>query len=177
MRENLVITLTGHDRIGIVEQVTKRVLENGGNVDASRMSRLGGEFAVLMLISVPAEQFAELNQAAQNLRDEGYIVATCRTEQSAPGKFAGWMPYQVEVSGADHEGIVHHIAHHLAERRANIETMDTGMVQAPMSGTPLFTMTAVVLVPPDLSYHTLQTELETIGNDLNVDIEVSPYTG
>jgi glycine cleavage system regulatory protein len=55
--------------------------------------------------------------------------------------------------------------------------MDTDTVEAPMSGTPLFVMKAVVLVPPALSYSALQEDLRTVGADLNVDIEVSPYTG
>jgi len=53
MKRNLVLTLTGPDRIGIVEKVTGLLLERGGNVETSRMARLGGEFAVLMLVSLP----------------------------------------------------------------------------------------------------------------------------
>ena len=177
MRKNLVLTLTGHDRIGIVEQVTNEVLTYGGNIEASRMARLGGEFAMLMLISIPAEKFEELRQDVHSLQDEGYTVTTCQTGHSDLVKYSGWMPYQVEVSGADHEGIIHHITHRLAEHSINIETMDTGLARAPMSGTSLFTMTAIVLVPPDLSYRALQDDLEAVGDDLNVDVEVSPYTG
>jgi glycine cleavage system transcriptional repressor len=177
MRKNLVLTLTGHDRIGIVEQVTKEVLKHTGNIEASRMARLGGEFAMLMLVSVPGQKFEELRQGVHSLQDKGYTVTACQTEHSDPAKCVGWMPYQVEVSGADHEGIIHRIAHRLAEHSINIETMDTEMVEASMSGTPLFMMTAIVLVPPDLSYRALQDDLEMVGDDLNVDIEVSPYTG
>ena len=55
--------------------------------------------------------------------------------------------------------------------------MDTGTVTASMSGTPLFTMAAVVLVPPDLTYRDLQSDLQAVADDLNVDIDVSPYKG
>ena len=177
MRKDLVLILTGHDRIGIVEQVTKEVLKYGGNIEASRMARLGGEFAMLMLVSVPAGELEKLSQGVDSLRDEGYEVTVRQTEQSDPVQYAGWMPYQVEVSGADHEGIIHHITHRLSEQGINIETLDTSMVEAPMSGTPLFMMAAVVLVPPALSYRALQDDLRTVGDGLNVDVEVSPYTG
>ena len=177
MRKNLVLTLAGRDQIGIVERVTKEVLKDDGNVEASRMARLGGEFAMLMLVSVPAERLEHLKQDVHGLKGEGFTVTTRETAESDPVKFAGWMPYQVEVSGADHEGIIHHVAHRLAEHNINIETMDTETVKAPMSGTPLFVMKAVVLVPPALPYRALQEDLQTVGGDLNVDIEVSPYTG
>ena len=64
----------------------------------------------------------------------------------------------------------------LAERGINIETMDTDITHAPMSGTPLFTMTAIAFVPPDLPYHDWRDELEAVGDSLNVDVEVSPQT-
>jgi len=60
MRTNIVFTLTGPDRIGIVESVTKMLLGHGANVESSRMTRLGGEFAMLMLVSMP-EQPASLD--------------------------------------------------------------------------------------------------------------------
>ena len=177
MRKNLVLTLTGPDRIGIVDRVTESVLKDGGNVEASRMARLGGEFAMLMLVSVPAEGLDQLSRGVLSLQDEGYAVTARETEQIDPGKHAGWVPYQVEVTGADHEGIIHNVTHRFAERSINIESMDTGTVTASMSGTPLFTMTAVVLVPPDITYRTLQSDLQTVADDLNVDIDVSPYKG
>ena len=55
MSKNFVLTLTGPDRIGIVERVTRVLLDRGGNVETSRMARLGGEFAILMLVSMPAD--------------------------------------------------------------------------------------------------------------------------
>ena len=177
MRKNLVMTVTGHDRIGIVEHVTRLILEFGGNVESSRMARLGGEFAILMLVSVPARKFDDLRQGVRGLRGEGYKVTTRQTERGLAASYAGWMPYQVKVSGADHEGIIHDLTEHLAERGINIETMDTGMVRAPMSNTPLFTMTAVVIVPPDTPAHDWRDELVEAGDKLNVDVDVSPYTG
>jgi len=177
MRKNLVLTLTGHDRIGIVERVTKLVLNAGGNVDSSRMARLGGEFAMLMLVSLSDNQYEELNQSLNDLRNDGFTITISPTVVTDPEKFVGWMPYQVQVSGADHEGIVHNIAFHLAEHGINIETMDTNTVKAPMSGTPLFTMSAIVLVPPQLSFHDLEDDLEIIGDNMNVDIEIAPYKG
>lgn len=48
MDSNLVVTITGPDKIGLVERVSKLVVECHGNIAASRMAHLGGEFAMLM---------------------------------------------------------------------------------------------------------------------------------
>jgi glycine cleavage system transcriptional repressor len=51
--------------------------------------------------------------------------------------------------------------------------MDTDLIRAPMSGTPLFTMSADVVVPPDLNDTGWQDALQDVGHRLDVDIQVS----
>jgi glycine cleavage system transcriptional repressor len=177
MRKHLVVTLTGPDRVGFVEQITDLILKYDGNVEASRMARLGGEFAMLMMISAQERKIEGMRDELRGLRESGFKVTTRETERGYSAKYMGWLPYRVEVKGADHEGIIHEVTGHLAKQGINIETMDTGMVRAPMSGTPLFTMHAIVVAPPDLAFMEWRADLVEAGNQLNVDIEVMPYTG
>ncbi len=172
MRKNIVLTLTGSDRLGIVESVTKMLLEFDSNVEASRMARLGGEFAMLMLFSTPEENLPSLERGVQNLAVQGFKVTTVQTDQTYAQKYAGWLPYEIDVRGADHEGIIHQVAAYLLQHGINIESMDTGVSPAPMSGTPIFTMTAVVMVPPSISDRTWGDHLEEVANQLDVDITV-----
>jgi glycine cleavage system transcriptional repressor len=173
MRKNIVFTLSGSDRIGIVEGVTRLLLEHGGNVETSRMVRLGGEFAMLALVSLPTEKAASLEGVVGILAAQGYQVSARQTEQTYAEKYAGWLPFQIEVHGTDHEGIIHQIAHYLSQRGINIESMDTGTSPAPMSGTPLFNMDALVMVPPALKRQDWQGDLDEIGDQLCVDIHVT----
>jgi len=173
MHMNIVFTLTGPDRIGIVDDVTKLLLDLGSNVETSRMSRLGGEFAILMLVSMPSEQFARLDKDVAALSTQGYKVTASPTERSYAESHPGWLPYQVEVHGADHEGIIHEIAHSLSRRGISIESMDGGTTRAPISGTPLFSMTALIVVPPSLANQDWEGELNDVGHRLNVEIKIS----
>jgi glycine cleavage system transcriptional repressor len=171
MSKNIVLTLTGRDKVGIVESVTGVIAKRDGNVESSRMARLGGEFAMLMLIALPDKEFENLDHDFQQLRGEGYQVTFLQTEDDSK-KYAGWLPYEIEVTGADHEGIIHNISHHLAAQGINIESMDTSSTPAPMSGTPLFMMKGVVLVPPQLHFHIWSNALEDIGDKLNVSVKI-----
>src|SRR5580693_7761529 len=150
MKMKFVLTLTGPDRIGIVDEVTGLLLERGGNVETSRMARLGGEFAVLMLVSMPAEQFSGLEKGLETLTAQGYKVTTTLAGQTYAQAHPGWLPYRIEVEGADHEGIIHEVAHYLSGRGISIESVDSVSTPAPTSGSPLFAMTAQVVVPPGL---------------------------
>ena len=114
VRTNIVFTLTGTDRVGIVDEITQMLLDYGGNIETSRMTRLGGEFAILVLLSLPSERLGTLEKAIPNLITQGYKVTTTRTEQRYAEDRAGWLPFQVDLRGADHEGIIHEIAHTLS---------------------------------------------------------------
>jgi glycine cleavage system transcriptional repressor len=173
MNTDIVLTLTGHDRVGIVKEVTNVLVKHGGNVKTSRMARLGGEFAMLALISLAEKDLAVLETELQKLRDEGFQITLLPTEDDHAKKYAGWLPYHIEVLGADHEGIIYEIAHHLAQQGINFEDVETTTAPAPMSGTPLFKMQATVLAPPNLPFNKWSDALEEIGDRLNVTVEVA----
>src|SRR3954470_13224658 len=170
---DFVLTLTGADRIGIVEELTRILLDRGGNVETSRMARLGGEFAVLMLVSLPEGRSAGLDRDLEGLVARGYKVTITPTEQRGTAEVhPGWLPHRIEVRGADHDGIVHRVAHHLSRHGINIEALETDTTPAPFGGVPLFNMTARVVVPPGPPDPGWKAGLEEIGHELNLEIQV-----
>lgn len=177
MQVNFVLTLTGPDRVGIVDELTGLLLERGGNVETSRMARLGGEFAVLMLVAMPEEHFDGLAKALGPLASQGYKPTLTRAERTYAEAHPGWRPYRIEVRGADHEGIIHEVAHYLSGRGISIESMDSECSPAPTSGVPLFAMTAEVVVPPDVDVRDWQAGLAAIGGRMNLEVRATPLAG
>jgi predicted amino acid-binding ACT domain protein len=92
MRINFVLTLAGTDRIGLLEDVTRRVLELDGNVEARRMAHLSGEFAMLLLVSMPAERQLQLDALANALIGAGYKVTISRSDTGCARSYGGWLP-------------------------------------------------------------------------------------
>lgn len=174
MRTEIMFTLTGPDRVGIVEEVTSALLQVDANVETSRMVRLGGEFATLMLLSLPAEKVSGLDDALSALVAHGYKVTTTATSQRA-AHYAGWSSFTIEVAGADHEGIVHEIARGLSQRGITIESADTSVSSAAVTGLPLFAMTAEVLVPPALVDSDWIADVIDAGETANVDVAVTAH--
>jgi len=170
MHTGIVITLTGTDRIGIVEEVSGVLLALGGNVSTSRMARLGGEFTMLILVSLPVESVARLDGAFAALIAQGYKLTV--TETAPVDTHASWPEYRVFVAGADHEGIVHQIASGLSASGITIESAETEIVEAPFSGAPLFSMRALVLVPPTLAEAEWIGALMEAGQSADVEVEV-----
>jgi len=173
MPSTIVFTLTGPDRVGIVEDVTSVLLSLGANVETSRMARLGGEFAMLVLLALPSERVGDLDGALEHLTVSGYKVTTTPTDEGTSAAFEGWLSYQVEVHGADHEGIVHDVAAGISRLGISIESMETGTSRAPVSGVTLFDMSALVLVPPGVADTEWIAALDEAGQRANVDVEVT----
>ena len=177
MHSDIVLTVTGPDRVGIVEEVTGILLGLDANVETSRMARLGGEFAIIMLVTVPrgsAEAAGAIEAAFDGLVAEGYRATVVPTGREAASEHRGWPRYRIEVHGADHEGIVNEIARGLSQRGITIEAMDTGTSPAPVTGATLFSMTAVVAVPPDLAEPVWTADLHEAGRQANVGVVATP---
>ena len=89
MRTSLVLTVMADDRPGIVETIASRVLATGANWEESRMARLAGKFAGLLLISVAADRADELVASLAALRDDGLTIVVERAAHAGtPGTLA-----------------------------------------------------------------------------------------
>ncbi len=175
MKEHLLVTAVGEDRPGIVSHLAEVITRHGANMEDSRMTVLGGEFAAIALVTVPEAKEAELLKDLESLAKEKIHVTTKKTKAPDASRFKGYTNYQISLEGADHEGIVHKITSYLKNHGINIQSMETELVPAPETGTPLFCMNAIVSVPPSINFKTLNEELDAIGAEEAVDVDVAAY--
>jgi glycine cleavage system transcriptional repressor len=171
-KEYLVVTIIGPDRRGLVAKITEEIVAQNANIEESHMARLGGEFAVIMLLSITKNNKANLLAGLEGLNGDQVKVFIKETDLSRLKVFEGFVPYEISVLGADHEGIVHRVAGYLAEERIQVDEMETHVTRAPVTGAPLFSMHAEVQAPPEISLPELRDKLEELGDQLGVDIDV-----
>lgn len=169
MQNSLVMTVIGKDRPGLVESVANIVAEHGGNWLESRMSRLGGYFAGIVHVEMPAEKERPLADALKHLDARGLTVVV---HSDQPQAVVTRQTNILEIVGQDRPGIVRQISHTLAEFGVNVEELHTECASAAMSGETLFKARAVLNVPPSCNVSKLQDELERIAADLIVEISL-----
>jgi glycine cleavage system regulatory protein len=167
--ESLVVTVIGKDKPGLVEAVSAAVEAHGGSWVESRMSRLAGQFAGILRVSVPAPQVDELSHALEALRAGGLRVVIERGIEEAIE--AGHVVL-LELIGGDRPGIVHTISEALAARGVNVEELTTECDGAPWSGDTLFKAMARLRAPRSLDLDELRESLEAIAGDLMVDVRI-----
>jgi glycine cleavage system transcriptional repressor len=175
MKSYLVLTAVGPDRPGIVNEVSKFLFDRGCNLEDSRMAILGGEFALIVLVSGGTDSIGKVRSEFAAAASK---IGLTGTAKDTPGpqarKDKGFVPFQVRAVGLDHPGIVHQIAHALHQMGANIESMETQAASAPFTGAPMFTLAMRIAVPPQLSLAELRTKLQAVCDEVNVDVTIQP---
>ena len=166
--KNLIITAIGSDRPGIVSELSGIISTHGGNVEESRMTRLGSDFAIIMLVLVSTDWEESLEVALQSIND-----LTISTKVTQSQEIEESNNYQIDLNGADNEGIVKVLSKYLAEKSINILEMETHISQAPISGTPLFNLNTSVSIPIDVEEKNIQSELTQIAQKLGVEIHLN----
>jgi len=172
MQVPLVLTLISPDRTGLVEAVARAVAEHGGNWLESRLCRLGGEFAGILRVEIPAAKKSALLAALQKLQTHGLQIVV---REDAPVPAATGQQTKLEIVGADRPGIVREITHALARAGVNVEEFSSEVASAPMSGETLFKASARLRLPEGCDLAALKNDLEKIAADLLVDVSLADF--
>ena len=175
----LIITAVGPDRPGIVGELTAHLHSVGGNIIDSRMVNLRGEFAMMILLEINDEDAAA--KLARALPGQGEVMGlrlTVTPQQAAAARpVQGGLPYRLKTYSMDQPGIVARLTAVLRSLGVNIEELEARQESAPFAGSALFSTEMRLTVPRGVHLGRLRQELETVGNELNCDIDLDPGEG
>ncbi len=171
--DHLVLTVIAQDQPGLVERLAQCVAAHGGNWLESRMSRMAGQFAGILRLAVPPESRSELVAALQALDAQGLRVLLAESGVEPSGRCK---PIALDLVGNDRPGIVRDITRLLAEHGVNVESLVTEVTPAPMSSELLFHAKALLAVPQALGLEVLQGKLETLADELMVELDLRTDT-
>ena len=169
---NLVISALGADRPGIVNDLSKICADFKCNIVDSRMTVLGGEFAIIMLVAGSWDAVAKLESALPGLAkqmDLTAIIKQTKTRQSIES-----ISYNVNVVSLDHPGIVHKISQFFLQRKINIMDLETGTYSAPHTGTQMFNLNMSISIPTETHLAALREEFMLFCDDRNLDAVIEP---
>lgn len=169
----LVISALGEDHPGLVNTLSRAILEQGCNIEDSRMTVLGGEFAAILLVEGKWNTLAKVENVLPELeRSLGMTISSKRTGERP--RNTDKVPYGVDVVAMDHPGIVNKLAGFFAERDINIEDMSTSTYSAAHTGTPMFAVHMTVGIPASTHIATLREEFMDYCDGLNLDAVLEP---
>ncbi len=169
----LVITASGEDKVGLVDRLSGKITESGCNIEESRMAVLGGQFALIMLLSGPWNALSKIEAQMGALGDQlGLSIIHKRTRKRELTQPT--IPYEVDVVAMDHPGIVRNLAAFFSRNGINIEELQTNTYPAPHTGTPMFSVTMTVGIHADVHIPSLRGSFLDYCDDLNLDASFEP---
>ncbi len=168
MAPRFAVTAIGRDRPGMVAALTGALAEAGCNLEDSTMARLGGQFAILLVLAAPEGTRAdEIETAMTELASLQDLVIAVRPTGPRSGVVDGDV-FTVSVHGADHPGIVHAITTALADHDANIIDVSTRLVGSERR--PAYVMILDVDLPDRESVSELRRALASCADRIGVDV-------
>jgi glycine cleavage system transcriptional repressor len=167
----------GRDRPGIVADLAQLVYDCEANLEDSRMTILGNEFASILLCSGTASDLdRRLADGARRLEWENRLTVFLRPLEGEPRPAIpapGTRLYKVEAEGEDRAGIVAQLCRVLATHQVNIADLHSGTLPSP-SGSAIYRMTILAEVPDRLEITDLEKSLDEAGASIGVEVRLLP---
>ncbi len=168
-----VISTIGHDRPGLVSDISAVATDLGLNIEDSRMTVLGGEFAVLMAVEGSDAALETFNNNMSELCAGADLAYIFRRTQQPVDKTPSRL-YSASIVALDHPGIVHAIAGFFSARGINIRDLHTETTPAAHTGTPIFNITLIAEIPQTLRLHDVKEAFEHFCVEADLDGRLEP---
>jgi glycine cleavage system transcriptional repressor len=160
MKQLIAICAIGSDRTGLVFDLTRVVADCGGNVLESRMTALGNEFAMLLLVGGNWHTLAKLETELTKLGETSGLSITLRT---------------ADVVCLDQPGVLHALSGFFSSRGIDIGDITTRTYHAAHTGAPMFSVYMVVHVPTRIHIAALREEFMDLCDHMNLDAILEPF--
>jgi len=173
MQQLIVLSAVGTDRAGVVNDLTRVILDCGGNIEESRMTALGSEFAMILLVSGNWHALSKLESAIQKLTDKNDLTVSIKKTEKRTGT-DDRIPYLVDVVSIDQPGIVFNLSNFFASRSIEISEVATRRYAAAHTGAPMFSLQMTVTLPARLHISQVRDEFLELCDQLNLDAILEP---
>lgn len=167
MQNWFMLTLVGKDQPGIVAKVSETVFRAGGNLGEASMTRLGGNFTIMLMVQLDGD-VASLSKALAPVCE---ALSLQRHVDQIEGKLHRHIDPDVRISihGADRAGIVAEATAALAEAGLNILNLESDVAGTGESPIYIMHIEGVALQGADA----LENALATLAREKNVETHLT----
>lgn len=163
----VAVTVIGHDRPGIIADVTEALSRLGGNLEDSTMTILRGHFAMTLLTAVRAD-VAAVEASLAPLTADGSLLVSVREVPPEEDTEPLGGSYVLTVHGADRTGIVAGVTRVVADAGGNVTDLSTRLAGN------LYLVIAEVDLPASVDVSPLAARLAAAAEELGVEVSLRP---
>jgi len=174
------LSAIGKDRPGIVAGLTAPLYARGCNIEDSSMTILEGEFAVILIMSVPggADLTALTGEMDETGKKLSLTINMKEIDSEKVTKKNLLSNYIITLHGEDNTGIVHKTAKLLAEEGINITDLETKSARKEgdkgAAAKQLYMMMMEVHLADNTDVKRLRNRLTALGHELGLSVSMKP---
>jgi glycine cleavage system transcriptional repressor len=173
-KRQVALSAIGRDQPGVVAGLARLLFEQGCNLEESSMTRLKGEFAVLLLVTLPASGSREaLEKAVEPIaRTLGLttLIRELSAEEMRGEDDSRTRPYTLVVYGADRPGIVFRVTEAASRHGINITDLRTRVT----GSAPVYSLIMEVEIGSEAGAAAFRDDLARLKGELQVETTLEP---
>jgi glycine cleavage system transcriptional repressor len=165
-----IITAIGSDRPGMAHAIADALFQAGCNIEDTTMTRLSGEFAMILIVSPPPPiGLNELTSLLSPLETSHGLFINVRAIVDAPqSTLESAARFIVTVYGPDKAGLLARITGVFAAHDVNLTDVQSRVA----SHGGVYVMLFEIEAPPELDESTLREALEMTGREIGVSVSL-----
>ncbi len=171
----LVLTIIGRDRAGVVASLADVVRFHDGNWKRSELAEIAGTFAGVVVVEVGADHVDELLTNLLVLRDQGLHVTAQQVEEPVVAPNAE--DVRLRLTGDDRPGVVHEISTAISDAGISISRLGTVTDLPGNDGGRRFEITVQLTVPVGTDLDAVLDSIMEAAVGLGITIDVEDLTG
>lgn len=165
----IIITAVGKDRPGMAHALAQKLAQSGCNIEDTTMTRLSGEFAMILIVSPQGISIDDLSQTLKPLETSHGLFINCRAiEDSAEDENDDAPRYLLSVYGPERAGLVAQMTGVLAQQNINITDVQTRVASAGAAYIMLFE----IELPTGVDAQTLTASLEDAAREIGAQVSL-----
>jgi glycine cleavage system regulatory protein len=171
----LVLTVIGRDRAGVVASLADVVRFHDGHWMRSELAEIAGVFAGVVVVEVGDDRVDELLTNLLVLRDQGLHVTAQQVEEPTSQPDADEV--RLRLTGDDRPGVVHEISTAVSELGVSISRLGTVTDIPGNDGATRFEITVQLTVPAGVDLDGVLDSIGALAVGLDIALDVEDLTG
>ena len=172
---DLVLTIIGRDRAGVVASLADVVRFHDANWKRSELAEIAGTFAGVVVVEVGDDRVDELLTNLLVLRSQGLHVTAQQVEE--PTVVPDADEVRLRLTGDDRPGIIHEISTAISEHGISISRLSTVTDLSGENGRPQFHITVQLAVPVGADLDAVLDSIGELAVSLGIALDVEDLTG
>lgn len=171
----LVLTIIGRDRAGVVASLADVVRFHDGNWKRSELAEIAGTFAGVVVVEVGDDRVDELLANLLVLREQGLHVTAQQVEEPIVPPDAD--DVRLRLTGDDRPGVVHEMSTAMSDAGISISRLGTVTDLPGEDGGKRFEITVQLSVPVGTDLDAVLDSIMQAAVGLGITIDVEDLTG